>query len=136
LPEIVYEPITKIVIHEIVELDSASLFDEVMRGAVAQQLPIQPTINWSDGVAFVSFPLDTDDAENDRMEGMVHFASVIFSRMPFQSEVKVKLDREEMSVRLRKVEHSHMFRDMARFLRDFKDEPDASTEIETELSEE
>jgi hypothetical protein len=116
-----YEPYTDLVVHEIVEQDSQVFFEDMVRQALSNPAHVEPTINWAEGVAFVVAPMPpTEDVIKENLGGKIHYASVMFTRTPYQSQVPVKIGSQNYSARLRKAENNFTLAGLARFLKDFK----------------
>jgi len=92
MAKITYTPYKEIVIHEIIEQESEVLFEDMVRQALSSPVSAEPKVNWSDGVAFVVAPMPpTEDIVKESLGGRLHCASVMFARIPFQSQVPVKI---------------------------------------------
>ena len=119
--KVIYTPNSEIVVHEVIEEESSSFFEEIVRQMLASPVHVQPTVNWIDGIAFVVSPLPaTEDIVRDNLAGKVHFAAVMFTRTGYLPQVSVKLASQEFSVRLRKAESNLTLVELARFLSEFK----------------
>ena len=119
--KVVYTPNTEIAVHEVIEEESSSFFEEIVRQMLASPVHVQPTVNWIDGIAFVVSPMPaTEDIVRDNLAGKVHFAAVMFTRTGYLPQVSVKLASQEFSVRLRKAESNLTLVELARFLMEFK----------------
>ena len=122
--KIEYVPYQKLVIHEIIEQENATFFEDILRQALAQPVQMEPTVNWIDGIAFAVGQMPpTEDIVKDNLGGKIHLASVIYTRIDFQSQVKVTIGNQSYSVRLRKGGNNRNFVDLARYLKDFKPSP-------------
>ncbi|HME19704.1 MAG TPA: hypothetical protein VKF15_08225 [Nitrososphaerales archaeon] len=116
-----YEPYTDLVVHEIVEQDTQVFFEDMVRQALSNPAHVEPTINWAEGVAFVVAPMPpTEDIVKENLGGKIHYASVMFTRTPYQSQVPVKIGSQNYSARLRKAENNLTLAGLARFLNDFQ----------------
>ena len=86
--EVVYQPWKKIVIHEIVDY----ALDYLVR---LQSLGVEPgglgdPLLWADGIVFSSSTmLETKDVVKEKLEGIIHWSSVEWARMPEFKEVIV-----------------------------------------------
>ena len=118
---VTYAPYREIVIHEVIEQESQVLFEDMVRQALASPVHAEPTVNWVDGVAFVVAPMPpTEDIVKESLEGKLHYASVMFARIPFQSQVPVKIGNQTYSTRIRKADSNPHLAAVARFLKAFK----------------
>ncbi|MBI3859581.1 MAG: hypothetical protein HY296_05005 [Thaumarchaeota archaeon] len=116
-----YTPNTDVAVHEVIEEDSSSFFEEIVRQMLASPVHIQPTVNWIDGIAFVVSPMPaTEDVIRENLAGRIHFAAVMFARAPYQAQANVKVNNQEFSVRLRKAENNPTLVELVRFLQAFK----------------
>jgi len=119
--KITYTPYKEIVIHEIIEQESQVLFEDMVRQALSSPVNAEPTVNWSDGVAFVVAPIPpTEDIVKESLGGRLHYASVMFAKIPFQSQVPVKIGTQNCSAHLRRVDSNPHLAAVARFLKEFK----------------
>ena len=123
LPRIIYEPAEQIVVHQVLEYDNKSFFEEVMRQNLAQQVSVIPTVNWIDGIAFSiwRFP-ETDDVVRDALNGKLHLFSVAFTRVGFQTHFAINLANQDIKVPLRNAANNPNFVALVGFLKDFKQE--------------
>ena len=86
--EVVYQPWKKIVIHEIVDY----ALDDLVR---LQSLGVEPgglgdPLLWAEGIVFSSSTmLETKDVVKEKLEGIIHWSSVEWARMPEFKEVIV-----------------------------------------------
>lgn len=122
MPKITFEPVEEIVVHQILEYDNKSFFEDVMRQNLSTgQLSVIPSVNWIDGIAFSiwRFP-DTDDVVREALEGKIHFFAVSFTRLPFQTHFSINLANQDIRVPLRKVENNPNFVALVNYLKDFK----------------
>lgn len=119
--KVTYTPYREIVVHEIIEQESQVLFEDMVRQALSSQVHAEPTVNWADGVAFVVAPMPpTEDIVKESLEGKLHYASVMFTKIPFQSQIPVKIGNQNYSARLRKADSNPHLVALARFLKEFK----------------
>ena len=115
-----FSPYEELILHEIVELDERVLLEEMVRQALTSPVHAEPTVNWIDEVAFVYSPLPpTEDVIKEGLNGRVHYASVMFAKMPYQAQIPVKLGNQEYSVRLRKADRNPTLMALGKFLKDF-----------------
>ena len=119
--EIQYVPYQKLIIHEIIEQDNTTFFEDIVRQVIAQQVQIEPSINWIDGIAFAAsqYP-PTEDIVKENLSGKIHFANVVFTRIEFQPQVKVTVGTQSFTARLRKADNNRNFVDLVKFLKNFK----------------
>lgn len=119
-------------IHEILELDNQTFFEDIVRLTLAQGIQVQPSVNWVDEIAFVSIPLaDTQEVVREKLRGILHFASVMFTRISFRDTFTIRIGNNDLSVRLRKTTNPLLLQ-LASYLRDFK--PDAGQMTPVEIS--
>jgi len=122
LPKITFEPVEEIVLHQVIEYDNKTFFEDVMRQNIsAGQLSMIPTVNWIDGIAFSvwRFP-DTDDVIREALEGKLHYFAVSFTRLPYATHFTVTVANQEIRVPLRKVDNNPNFVSLVAYLKDFK----------------
>ena len=121
LVKVTYAPITELVVHEVIEQDQTTFFEDITRQMLASPVHVEPTINWVDGFALlIAQPPPTDEIVADNLRGKVHYQAVVFTRMAYQSKVAVKLGNQDFTVRLRKADNNQNLVDLARFLKDFR----------------
>jgi hypothetical protein len=121
--KVTYSPYREIVIHEIIEQESQVLFEDMVRQALSSPVHAEPTVNWADGVAFVVAPLPpTEDIVKESLEGRLHYASVMYTKIQFQSQIPVKIGTQNYSARLRRADNNPHLAAVAKFLKDFKHE--------------
>ncbi len=129
MPKISYEPFEEIVVHQVLEYDNKTFFEEVMRQNISQQITVIPTVNWIDGIAFSIWRFsDTDDVVREALEGKIHYFAVSFTRLPFQTHFTVNIANQEIRVPLRKVDNNPNFVSLVTYLKDFKPDGRASAE--------
>ncbi len=123
MPRIIYEPAEQIVVHQVLEYDNKTFFEEVMRQNLGQQISVIPTVNWIDGIAFSvwRFP-DSDDVVRDALNGKLHLFSVTFTRVGFQSHFPINLANQDIKVPLRNASNNPNFVSLVAFLKEFKPE--------------
>ena len=122
MPKITFEPVEEIVLHQVIEYDNKTFFEDVMRQNIsAGQLSMIPTVNWIDGIAFSvwRFP-DTDDVIREALEGKLHYFAVSFTRLPYATHFTVTVANQEIRVPLRKVDNNPNFVSLVAYLKDFK----------------
>ena len=121
--DVEYVPYSKITIHEIIEQDNKTFFEEIVRHALAQQTQVEPSVNWIDGIAFSvsGFPA-TEDIVKENLNGRIHFASVSFTKVDFKPKVEVAIGSQNFSARLRRVDNVANLADVVKFLKTFKPE--------------
>jgi hypothetical protein len=129
MPKISYEPVEEIVVHQILEYDNKTFFEEVMRQNLSQQLTVIPTVSWIDGIAFSIWRFsDTDDVVKEALEGKVHYFAVSFTRLPYQTHFSVNMANQDIKVPLRKADNNPNFVSLVGYLKDFKSETGPATQ--------
>jgi len=121
LSEIEYRPWKKIVVHEVKELAPKDFFEGIAAAAEAQRQGTAPVVMWSEGVAFVfqAFP-DVDRILSDKLDGVLHYSMVQFTRTSFQPEKRAMVGEKEYTVKLKKSEDNADFAALAKFLNGMK----------------
>ncbi|MGD0145978.1 MAG: hypothetical protein ABSB53_03885 [Nitrososphaerales archaeon] len=119
--EIEYQPCKKIVVHEIRRMKVPDLFQWMASGAEAQKAGCIASVNWADGVAFVTRPFfPIPQVLEDSLKGITHYLTVYFTETSFEAEKKGSLkDGRPYTVRLIRVEHNPDFLELAKFLKKF-----------------
>lgn len=117
-------PTEEIVIHQVLEYDNKTFFEEVTKQSLARQVSLIPSVNWIDGVAFVIWPYtETEDVVKQGMKGTLHIFAVLFTRIPFQTHFPVTVANQDIRVPLRKATNNADFIDIVQFLKGFKPDP-------------
>lgn len=118
--DITYAGWKEIVIHEVLELDNQMFFEDIVRLTLAQGIQVQPSVNWVDGIAFVAIPFqETDIIVHEKLKGILHFASVMFTRMEFRDTFTIRIGSNDLSARLRKPTNPLLLQ-LAAYVKDFK----------------
>ncbi len=118
--KVTYVPYRELVLHEIIQQDGLTLYEDMVRQALASQAHAEPTVNWAEGVAFVFSPMpSTEDIVKEGLDGKLHYASVMFTKVSYQSRISVKIGSQDYGVRLRRAENNRTLLSLARFLKDF-----------------
>ena len=115
-----YAPWTEIVIHEILEGKPEDLFASIIRQTLATSgVGMTPSINWVDGIAFVESPFtENDDVAREKLQGIVHYSSLEFARVPeYREEIQVSIGGSLFPIRLEKVDMNPVFVELARYLK-------------------
>jgi len=117
--EIVYEPWKRIVIHEIVRY----ALDNLIK---VQSLGVQPgglaePLLWADGIVFSrSTILETKEVIEEKIEGVVHWSSVEWAKMPEFKEVIV-IKETNVKVPIIDVSAHPIYKTVSRWLRERKE---------------
>ena len=120
--KITYTPYQELVLHEIIEQSSPSVFfEDIVRLALSGAHQVQPSINWIDGIAFFIAPMQpTEEVVRENLAGRVHYGSVLFTRTEYQPQVSVKIGSQDFTIRLRKAGDNPTLVELAAFLKGFK----------------
>lgn len=119
--EVEFVPYQKIVIHEVIEQDNRTFFEDVVRHALAQTVQAEPTVNWVDGFALLIVPFaPTEDIVRENLNGRVHYSTVVFTKMDYKPQVSVVLGSQTYNARLRNADNNSNFVDLAKFLKGWK----------------
>ena len=132
LAKITYMPTEEIIVHHVLESDNKIIFfEDVVKQILTKEIPVIPTVNWIDGIAFaiLDFP-DTEDIVREEVKGRIHYSAVFFTRVPYQPEIVVNLGKEDIRVRLRKADNNPDFVDLVEYLKTFKNHPKVGTKLE------
>jgi len=126
-------PTEEIIVHQVLESDNTIIFfEDVVKQILAKEIPVIPTVNWIDGIAFaiLHYP-DTEDIVREEIKGRIHYSAVLFTKIPYQSEFVVNLGKEDIRVRLRKADNNPDFIDLVEFLKKFKRDTRVNTSLES-----
>ena len=132
MAKITYMPTEEIIVHHVLESDNKIIFfEDVVKQILTKEIPVIPTVNWIDGIAFavLAFP-DTEDIVREEVKGRIHYSAVFFTRVPYQPEIVVNLGKEDIRVRLRKADNNPDFVDLVEYLKTFKNHPKVGTKLE------
>ncbi len=133
MAKITYMPTEEVVVHQVLESDDKIIFfEDVVKQILAREIPVIPTVNWIDGIAFtiLDFP-DTEDIVREELKGRIHYSAVLFTKISYQPEFMVNLGKEDIRVRLRKADNNLDFVDLVEFLKTFKRDPRINTKLES-----
>ena len=136
MAKITYMPTEEVVVHQVLESDNKIIFfEDVVKQILAKEIPVIPTVNWIDGIAFaiLQYP-DTEDIVREEIKGRIHYSAVLFTRISYQSEFVVNLGKEDIRVRLRKADGNPDFVDLVEFLKKFKREPTVNANPESPVT--
>jgi len=117
--EVVYQPWKKIVIHEIVKY----ALDDLVK---LQSLGVEPggladALLWAGGIVFSSSTmLETKDVIKEKLEGVVHWSSVEWAKMPEFKEVIV-IKETNVKVPIIDVSAHPIYKTISRWLRERKE---------------
>ncbi len=117
--EIKYQPWKELVLHEIVEYEADELFKFFVAGAKASQAGVIPSLGWAGGVVFSHSPLpDTEEVVQEKLNGIIHYSSVIFAVYPeYKPEINVDMSGNKFPVRLTKIVNPVLL-ELAKYLRE------------------
>ncbi len=119
--KVTYIPYSEIIVHEALEHDSQTFFEEVVRQTLASGVHVEPSVNWIDGLAFVIVPMPpTEDVIRENLVGKVHYAAVGFARTDFQTQATVRIGSQTYNVRMRKADNNPAMVDLVKFLKSLK----------------
>ena len=112
--EIIVEPWKKIIVHEIVEYSFEDLLQHItyQNSAVGGGVSM---LNWANGVVFhiVFFP-DTDAMIKEKLNGILHWSSVIFA---VKEKFEKRVVRDSGSIHLTDVSINETFHALGDFLK-------------------
>jgi hypothetical protein len=118
--KIEYAPIKKIVVHEIIKVDVPTFLNSVASHVEAQKQGGTPAAEWGEGVAFTKKDfLPTPRVNEEQLDGVIHYAGVIFTEISYQEEKKASINGREVPVKLIKTNNPNIL-ELCRFLRNFQ----------------
>lgn len=124
--KITYVPYQEVIVHEILEQDNQTFFEDIVREVLAQPVQAEPSVNWIDGIAFIVGQLPpTEDIVKENLNGKVHYAAVIFTKTEFRNSIPVRVGNQDLAVRLRKADNNSILVDLVKFLKTFNPSPDS-----------
>lgn len=116
--EVVYQPWKKIVIHEIVDY---ALDDLVRLQSLGVELGgLGDPLLWAEGIVFSSSTmLETKDVVKEKLEGIIHWSSVEWARMPKLKDVIV-IKETNVRVLIIDVSTHPIYRTVSKWLKEQK----------------
>ena len=138
--KVTYAPITELVVHEVIEQDQTTFFHDIIMQMPPSPVRVEPSINWVEGFEMPPSPVRVEPSINwvggfallttqfpltneiiaENLAGKIHYQTVVFTRMPFHSKINMKIENQESSVRLKKVDSDPILAGLAGFLKEFK----------------
>ena len=119
--EVEFVPYQRILIHEVIEQDNKTFFEDIVRHALAQPVQAEPSVNWADGFALLAVPFAaTEDVVRENLSGRIHYSTVLFTKVDYRPQVPVALGSQTYNVRLRRADNNRNFFDLAQFLKGWK----------------
>jgi hypothetical protein len=119
--EVEYLPYQKIIIHEIRKLDVQDFLVWVATQVEAQKQGATPSINWIDGIAFLTGEfMSTPELVSENLKGRIHYAVVFFTETSYQPEKRVSVNGRDSVVRFNRGESNPNFVELVRFLKNLK----------------
>jgi hypothetical protein len=117
--KIKYQPWKELVLHEIIEYEADELFKFFVTGAKASQAGVIPSLGWAGGVVFSHSPLpDTEEVVQEKLNGTIHYSSVIFAVYPeYRPEINVDMSGNRFPIRLTKIVNPVLL-ELAKYLRE------------------
>lgn len=119
--KITYLPYHELIIHEILSQDNDAFFQDVVRQSIGPQGYLVPSVNWVDGMAFITHPMaPTEDIVKENLGGKIHYAAVVFTKTEFKEEIEVRIGGQPFPVRLRKADNNPTFVELVEYLKGWK----------------
>jgi hypothetical protein len=121
LVEIEYLPYQKIIVHEVRKLEVQEFLNWVASQVEAQKQGGTPSVNWVDGVAFLTGEfMATPELVSENLKGRIHYAVVFFTETSYTPEKRVTVNGRDSTVRFTKGETNPNFVELAKFLKTLK----------------
>lgn len=119
--EIEYLPYQKIIVHEVRKLEVNEFLQWVASQVEAQKQGGTPSVNWVDGVAFLTGEfMATPQLVEENLKGRIHYAVVFYTETSYQPEKRIMVGGRDAIVRLNKGDSNPNFVELARFLKGFR----------------
>jgi hypothetical protein len=119
--EIEYLPYGKIIVHEVRKLEVQDFLQWVASQVEAQKQGGTPTVNWVDGIAFLTGEfMATPELVSENLKGRIHYAVVFFTETSYQPEKRIMVNGRDSVVRFSKGDNNANFVALAKFLIGFK----------------
>jgi hypothetical protein len=119
--EIEYLPYQKIIVHEVRKLEVQDFLQWVASQVEAQKQGGTPTVNWVDGVAFLTGEfMASPELVSENLKGRIHYAVVFYTETSYQPEKRITVNGRDLVVRFSKGDNNPNFVALARFLIGFK----------------
>ena|SRR5437870_2103679 len=118
-------PCQELIVHKVLEFDTPRFFKEIVSETgvqrTTQQQFIPIAVTWVNGVAFVCIPFpDTEEVIAEKLRGRIHYATVLFTKMPYKETYPLEIRRETTAIELEKEEDDPLLLELAEFLKNFK----------------
>jgi len=112
--EFEHQPWKKIIVHEVVKYPIEFFITQHSLGV--EPRGIGGSLNWADGVVFdIGHFRDTDDVIREKLEGKLHYSSVIYGLLEkYQSEFEVA---GNIRIPVIDVSHNKIFKEMATWIK-------------------
>ena len=114
-------PWKEIVIHDILEQTNDRFFDTVVKQVLSQGIQVLPSVAWVDGIVIAvgHFP-DTEDIVKEKVNGVLHYGSVWFSRMAYQANKSISLGQQTVNIQIIRETGNPLLAEVAEFVKNFK----------------
>lgn len=114
-----YRPWKKIVVHDVAEIAPKEFFQGLVSAVEAQKQGASPIVFWIDGIAFVNQLMpDTERILSEKVDGILHFNAVQFTRTEFQAEKRVTVQGRDHIVKMVKADKNPDYVNLTKFLKD------------------
>jgi hypothetical protein len=114
--EILYEPYTSIIVHEIIKGSIENLVQVQSLGIPAKQTG--RAINWADGIAFIYSPMPpTDEIVREELKGRMHWSHLAFAFMPAYKPEMTTSDGN-VKIPIINVSANLVFKDLAKWIKE------------------
>jgi hypothetical protein len=105
------------IVHEVSEISPKDFFEGLAASAEAQKQGASPVVFWVEGVAFIPVMLpDTEAVVADKLQGVLHYGLVQFTRTSYQAEKKATVAGRDHMIKMLKGENNPDLVNLAKFL--------------------
>ena len=112
-----YRPFTKLIVHELTEFQNDRFFEDAIRMSLSTNSQVEPSVNWINGVAFHFFGMpDTPEVVKEKLKGIIHYASVQFTRLDYRPQYPLRISNQDYHVVLRKADSNPIFVELVNWI--------------------
>ena len=112
--EIIIEPWKKLIIHEVIEYRFDDWLKQIAFGSRSAGGVI-PTMNWANGIVFQPFHFpDTDAIVHEKLNGILHWSSVIFA---VKEKFEKQIVKEDGTINFIDISVNDIFGKVAEYLK-------------------
>ena len=105
-------------VHDLNELENDRFFEDIIRMSLATNPNVEPSVNWTEGVAFSVFSMpDTPEVVKEKLGGVIHYAAVNYTKLEFKARYDLKISNQEYHCILRKANSNPIFVELVAWIK-------------------